>query len=110
MRSTNPLLTTVSGLRTSVTVLSTTFTCMANDLRLFLIPSQTVMELRSTSQLSCDVDRNSITVWEGIRNNLKSFAIHVNVVERTVTEVLNPDTVVSNGFVDRMVHDSAYFL
>jgi hypothetical protein len=59
---------------------------------------------------SCDVDRNSITVWEGIRNNLKSFAIHVNVVERTVTEVLNPDTVVSNGFVDRMVHDSAYFL
>jgi hypothetical protein len=58
----------------------------------------------------CNVDRNSITVWEGIGNNLKSFAIHVNVVGRTVAEVLNSDAVVSNGFVDRMIHDSAYFL
>ena len=59
---------------------------------------------------SYDVDRNSITVRKWIGNNLKSFAIHLNVVGRTVPEGLNPDAVVSGRFDDLMVHDSAYFL
>jgi len=42
-----------------------------------------------------DVDRNSITVRKWIGNNLKSFAIHLNVVGRAVPESLDPDAVVS---------------
>src|SRR5271165_45644 len=59
---------------------------------------------------SYDVNRNTITFRKGIGNNLKSLAIHLNVVGRTVPEGLNPDAVVSGGFGDLMVHDSAYFL
>ena len=59
---------------------------------------------------SYDVDCNSITVRKWIGNNLKSFAIHLNVVGRTVPKGPNPDAVVSGGFGDLMVHDSAYFL
>jgi len=59
---------------------------------------------------SYDVDRNSIAVRKWIGNNLKSFAIHLNVVGRTVPEGFDPDAVVSGGFGDLMVHGSAYFL
>jgi hypothetical protein len=47
-----------------------------------------------------DVDCNSITVREWIGNNLKALAIHANVVGRPVTEVFNPDAIVSNRFID----------
>jgi hypothetical protein len=46
------------------------------------------------------VDCNSITVREWIGNNLKALAIHANVVGRPVTEVFNPDAIVSNRFID----------
>lgn len=55
-----------------------------------------------------DLDRNSITVWKGVGNNVKALAIHANVVGRTVAEVFNPDAIVGNGFIDWLVHDGAY--
>jgi|SRR5664279_136677 len=57
-----------------------------------------------------DFDRNSITVWKGIGNNVKALAIHANVVGRTVAEVFNPDAIVGNGFIGWLVHDGAYSL
>jgi hypothetical protein len=59
---------------------------------------------------SYDVDRNSITVRKWIGNNLKSFAIHPNVVGRTVPKGLDPDAVVSGGFGDLTVHKQCLFL
>jgi len=50
---------------------------------------------------SCNVDRNSITVWKGIGNNLKAFAVQANVVGRTVTEVFDPVAIISNRFIGR---------
>ena len=57
-----------------------------------------------------DLDRNSITVWKGIGNNVKALAIHANVVRRAVAEVFNPDAIVSNGFIGWLVQDNAYSL
>src|SRR5208337_1410574 len=58
---------------------------------------------------SCHLDRNSSPGWKRIGNNVKSLAIHTNVVGRTVAEVFNPDAIVGGGFIDWFVHDGAYF-
>src|SRR5271166_5160165 len=40
------------------------------------------------------LDRNSSSGWKRIGNNVKSLAIHANVVGRTVAEAFNPSAVV----------------
>src|SRR5271157_945466 len=58
---------------------------------------------------SCHLDRNSSSGWKRIGNNVKSLAIHANVVGRTVAEAFNPSAVVSDGFVGWIMHHPFLF-
>ena len=54
-----------------------------------------------------DLDRNSIPVRYGIRDNLKLLTIQADVVRRTVAKILNPKAVFDRRPFNRTVHDKA---